>query len=116
MATSLRQQANSEQPWLGNACPNPLLRLDAHNGTSPANFSYPRLHVSKARRKCQSITHLAKIAIHSLQLYQPAKASGRSENRAFTFEQCQSGASSRSSYRSTRAHAQRLQLIRARGV
>src|ERR1019366_10205902 len=24
----IRQQANSEQPWLGNACPDPLLRLD----------------------------------------------------------------------------------------
>src|ERR1700730_5684665 len=47
-------------------------------------------------------------------LYQAAKASGRSENRALTFEQCQNGASSRSSYRSTRPRVQRLQLIRAR--
>lgn len=26
----IRQQANSETTWLGDACPNPLLRLEAH--------------------------------------------------------------------------------------
>ena len=68
MTTSLRQQANSEQPWLGNACPNPLLRLEAHNGTSPAQTFHIRGYMYQRRGgNVRAITDFAKIAIHSLQ-------------------------------------------------
>jgi hypothetical protein len=58
MATSLRQQANSEQPWLGNARPSPLLRLDAHT----RGCMYQR-----RGENVRAITEFAKTAIHSLQ-------------------------------------------------
>src|SRR3984893_13354575 len=68
MATSLRQQANSEQPWLGNACPNPLLRLEAHNGTSPAQTFHTRGCMYQRRGgNVRAIIDFAKTAIHSLQ-------------------------------------------------
>jgi hypothetical protein len=65
---SLRQQANSEQPWLGNACPNPLLRLEAYNGTSPAQTFHIRGCMYQRRGgNVRAIIDFAKTAIHSLQ-------------------------------------------------
>jgi hypothetical protein len=66
MAKSLRQHANSEQPWLGNAGPNPLLRLDAHNGTSPA-FHTRGCMYQRRGGNVKAIIDFAKTAIHSLQ-------------------------------------------------
>src|ERR1700730_2357751 len=57
-------------------------------------LSYTRLHLSKARRKCQSLHRFRHDRDpFAAALHQAAKASKRSENRALTFEQCQSGAS-----------------------
>ena len=68
MATSLRQHANSEQPWLGNACPSPLLRLDAHNRTSPAQTFHTRGCMYQRRGgNVRAIAVFVKTAIRSLQ-------------------------------------------------